>query len=138
LKTIRSHERLIVLGEPGVGKTAALARMVWETAHAKGSAIPIYVPLSYYNGDLMAEVHSALTETGALHFSGVEDLDTFLHQNQCLVLFDGLNEVRGSQRRQVVRQISDFVRSYRQLRYVVTSRSQDPLWQTLRVRDGVR
>lgn len=137
LKIIRNHERLLILGEPGVGKTAALERMVWETVSAKGSVVPIYVPLSYYSGDLMAEVHSALTETGVLHFRNAQDLDNFLHQNPCLVLFDGLNEVRRDQRRQIVRDIAKFVHDYRRHRYVVTSRSQDVLWRTLRREDGV-
>jgi len=132
LTTIRNHDRLLILGEPGVGKTAALERMVWETTNTRGSVVPIYVPLSHYNGDLLAEVRYALMETGKLHFGNLRDVDTFLRQHQCLVLFDGLNEVRGDQRRQVVKDIAHFVRAYRRHHYVVTSRSQDPLWQKLR------
>ena len=30
LQTIRAHQRLLVLGEPGMGKTVALERMVWK------------------------------------------------------------------------------------------------------------
>jgi len=134
VKIIRTHDRLLILGEPGVGKTTALKRMIWEIARAQGSVIPIYVPLSYYGGDMMSEVQEALVGTGALHFSGDQDLNTFLRQNQCLVLFDGLNEVQRDHRKRIVKDIESFVQDYRQHRYVVTSRSQDLLWRTLRDR----
>ena len=132
LDVIHASDRLLILGEPGVGKTAALERIMWETANANGPVIPIYVPLSYYEGDLIAEVWGALEVTGVLHLSSRADVGEFLRQNQCLVLFDGLNEVRGDQRQQIAREIAEFVRAYRRHRYVITSRSQDQLWRTLR------
>jgi len=138
LQIIRSRERLLVLGEPGVGKTAALERMVWETAHARGSLVPIYVPLLRYSGDLLAEVQDALGETGLLDVRDIQDVTAFLRQSRCLILFDGLNEVRGDQRAQIVKDMARFVRDYWRHRYVFTSRSQDLLWQTLRERGIVR
>jgi len=132
LKTIRSQNRLLILGEPGVGKTAALERMVWETANAGGPIVPIYMPLSDYDGHLLTEVQEALAETGALPFSKDDEVRDFLRQNQCLVLLDGLNEVRRDQRQRIVGDIASFLQTYRRHRYVVTSRSQDPLWHELR------
>jgi len=132
LKIIRAHDRLLVLGEPGVGKTAALERMMWEIADAKESVVPIYVPLLRYDGNLLAEVQDALGETGVLDFSSARDVSAFLRQHRCLILFDGLNEVRRNQRERVVLDIARFIRDYWRHRYVVTSRSQGQRWKTLR------
>ena len=53
LQTIRAHQRLLVLGEPGMGKTVALERMVWETTKADEAdevIVPILVQLLYFQG----------------------------------------------------------------------------------------
>ncbi len=52
-----------------------------------------------------------------------EFLEASLQDGQCIVLLDGLDEVRGlDERRQVVEWIEDLVASYPENRYVVTSR----------------
>jgi len=133
LQTIRSHERLLVLGEPGMGKTVALERMVWETAKADGTVVPILVQLLYFQGlDLIELIRVALNETGRLKFEGVKSVQAFLRETKCLILFDGLNETPGRQREQVIGAIANFMREYSEHRYVVTSRSQDELWRKLR------
>jgi formylglycine-generating enzyme required for sulfatase activity len=133
LQTIRSHQRLLILGEPGMGKTVALERMVWETAKADEIVVPILVQLLYFQGgDLIELIGVALNETGRLKFDGVKSVQAFLRETKCLILFDGLNETPGKQREQVISVIANFMREYPEHRYVVTSRSQDDLWRKLR------
>lgn len=133
LQTIRSHQRLLVLGEPGMGKTVALERMVWEIAKAGESIVPVFVQLLYFQGlDLIELIRVALNETGRLTFDNVKSVRAFLRETKCLILFDGLNETPGSQREQVIGAIANFMREYSEHRYVVTSRSQDELWRKLR------
>lgn len=139
LQTIRAHQRLLVLGEPGMGKTVALERMVWETAQADEVVVPVFVQLLYFQGgDLIELIRVALNETGRLKFDGVKSVQAFLRETKCLMMFDGLNETSGKQREQVIGAIANFMREYPEHRYVVTSRSQDELWRKLHSEEMIK
>jgi HEAT repeat protein len=132
LQTIRAHDRLLILGEPGMGKTVALQRMMWETAQADDTVVPIFVPLLFFRGDLLECIRVALSETGELHLDDSKLLRAFLRETPCLIMLDGLNELPGRQRKQAAAVIADFLREFPKHRYVITSRSQDNLWKKLR------
>jgi HEAT repeat protein len=132
LQTMRAHESLLILGEPGMGKTVALERMVWETAQADEPVVPIFVPLLFFQGDLLEAVRVALSETSKLHFDEPKTVRAFLRQARCLIMFDGLNEIPGQQRERIIGAMADFLREFSHHRYLVTSRSQDELWKKLR------
>jgi formylglycine-generating enzyme required for sulfatase activity len=136
LKTIRENKRLLVLGEPGMGKTVAMERMMWETAHAEDLVVPILVQLLYFQeGDLIELIRVSLNETEYLAFDNTKSVRAFLRQTPCLILFDGLNEIPGRQREIATGAIANFMREFSEQRYVVTSRSQDELWRKLRSSD---
>jgi HEAT repeat protein len=132
LRVIRTRDRLLVLGQPGMGKTVALQRMMWDTAQAGDLVVPIFVPLLFFRGDLLESVRVALNETGELRFDDPQAVRSFLREMTCLLMFDGLNEVPGERREAIIPAIADFVRDFPSHRYVVTSRSQDSLWKKLR------
>lgn len=139
LQSIRSHQRLLVLGEPGMGKTVAMERMMWETAQAEEVEVPIMVPLLYFQGpDLIELLRVALNETRTLTFDNAKSVRAFLREIPCLILLDGLNEVPGRQREGAIGAIANLMREYPEHRYVVTSRSQDELWRKLRSSDLIQ
>ena len=135
--TIRTHHRLLVLSEPGVGKTVALERMVWETAIAPEPTIPVYVPLIHYDGDLLDIVSAALNETGILQLRNSHDVEAFINQYRCLFLFDGLNEVPGNHRERLHAELGKFLHAHYLHPCVITSRSQDDLWRRFHSREAV-
>jgi HEAT repeat protein len=138
LHTIRTHKRLLVLGEPGMGKTVATHRMMWETARATDPVIPVYVPLIFFQDSLMASVRVALNETDVLRLDE-KTLPLFLNEaNKCLIMFDGLNEIPGQQRDRAITAIADFMREFSRHQYVVTSRSQDIAWKKLHRIDRIK
>jgi predicted NACHT family NTPase len=50
LSTLHNADRLLVLGEPGAGKTVALERLAWEHLRGAGTADPVLIPLFNYGG----------------------------------------------------------------------------------------
>lgn len=127
-----------MLGEPGMGKTVALERMVWETTQADEPIIPVFVPLLFFQGDLIEAVRVALSEMGELHFDEPKTVRAFLRQMHCLIMFDGLNEVLDQQRDQIVGAIANFLREFPHHRYLITGRSQDELWKKLRATEVIK
>lgn len=93
---------LLLLGEPGVGKTAACRYVARNLAlnylrHPSWSSpIPILVPLwrlAHSGTDLKALVFRDLERRGFLHASGPAALDLLLRENHFVLLLDGLDEM---------------------------------------------
>ncbi|MEG5059112.1 MULTISPECIES: NACHT domain-containing protein [unclassified Microcoleus] len=62
-------------------------------------------------------------------------LNNILQTFPCLILFDGLNEVNNTQRSTVISNIAQFLITYPNHKYVITSRPQDELWRMLSPED---
>ena len=137
LDTIRTHHRLLVLGEPGMGKTVALERMVWEIASAPVLSVPVYVPLIHYDGNLLDNVRAALNETGVLQLQHGQDVEAFMNRYRCLFLFDGLNEAPGNSRERLHAELGKFLHTHSLHHCVITSRSQDDLWRRFHSREAI-
>lgn len=140
LQTLRSHSRTILLGEPGSGKTTSIEKLCLEYArdfyqnsnYSPSVLFPIIVRLSSYTGSLLQSIRSSLNSMGVLQLE--EDtfkLNNFLQKLPCLILFDGLNEVNNTQRSTVISNIAQFLNTYPNHKYVITSRPQDELWRML-------
>ncbi len=135
LRTMRRAKRLLVLGEPGSGKTVALQRLAWELCGDPEPVIPVIVPLLFYAGaELSKWVRDSLQETGHLRLEDERTLAAFLHEEttQCCFLFDGLNEVGPQYRDQLVQELVLWTKAYPRHSLIVTSRAQDELWRKLR------
>ena len=96
LRLLHTAGRLLVLGEPGSGKSVSLERLAWELCAGPEPAVPVLVRLFHYAGTSLAEwVRASLQETGHLRLDDERALAAFLQEGQsrCFFLFDGLNEV---------------------------------------------
>jgi HEAT repeat protein len=137
LQCIHSHTRLLILGEPGMGKTVALERATWEFSTATTITIPILVPLIQYDGDLMKTVVTALNETGVLNVTSATEVEQLSLNFRCVFLFDGLNEVTGSQRDRLYSELASFLHAHPFCPCIITSRSQDNLWRRFHTREMI-
>ncbi|MFG1925309.1 NACHT domain-containing protein [Cryptosporangium sp. NPDC048952] len=98
---LHRYRRIVVLGDPGAGKTTMLRHLAVELAveHADGSpALPIYVELRRYadssTDDLASYLRDALRRDHGLSLSE-EHLDTALKDGTVVLFLDGLDEILG-------------------------------------------
>ena len=138
IELLHRANRLLVLGEPGSGKTVALQRLAWELCAPTGTAIPVLIELFKYAGAPLAEVVLAgLRELNCLKLAP-DALDAFLQAAEtprCVFLFDGLNEVPPAHRDRLLEQLALWMKAHPRHAILLTSRSQDQSWR--RVRDDV-
>lgn len=143
-EAMKRHERLVILGDPGCGKTTLLRYLALKHAQALqldqsdagdnlGKArFPIFIRIAEYAedrtwkkkplSDFLAE--SCILQECPKH--GLADLlQNELKKGGCLILLDGLDEIVSSdERRGVVERIEDFVRHYdnNANHFIITSR----------------
>jgi hypothetical protein len=138
LLTDEKREGLVILGDPGAGKTTFLLYLAVQLAQGRGEELglgaerlPILLPLSAYAAAL-AEADVSLDDFLPRYYRDQNvrlDLrplfEAALQSGRAVVLLDGLDEVRLAQRRQqVVDQVEDFITWHRGRgnRFVLTSR----------------
>lgn len=135
LELMRHANRLLILGEPGSGKTVALQRLAWELCTPTETALPVLIELFKYAGAPLADVVLAgLRELNCLKLAP-DALDAFLQAAEtprCVFLFDGLNEVPPAHRDRLLEQLTLWMQNYPRHSAIVTSRSQDQLWRRAR------
>jgi hypothetical protein len=130
-----NSERVIVLGEPGIGKTVALERFAWELATNDPPIVPVLVRLLMYDGGSLLEwVRLDLVSTGEIKLKSEDETRRFLDDppfSFCFLL-DGLNEVRPAHREEAITEIAKLAMEFPRFPVVVTSRVQDECWRFLR------
>ncbi|MCP4539005.1 MAG: SUMF1/EgtB/PvdO family nonheme iron enzyme [Chloroflexi bacterium] len=138
LQTLHTADRLLVLGEPGSGKTVSLERLAWELCDPSEQVepiVPVLVRLFRYDGTpLLDWVRALLQRTGHLRLDDEQTLTTFLKEgsSRCVFLFDGLNEVPPDYRNRLVGELVRWMSTYPRHPVILTSRAQDELWRRLR------
>ncbi|MCP4658393.1 MAG: SUMF1/EgtB/PvdO family nonheme iron enzyme [bacterium] len=132
---VRENEGLIILGDPGSGKTTFLKHLAVALAGGDelglSDRLPILVPLSAF-AKALAGADVRLDEFIGDYVHGLgghealkELLKAELSRGRALLLLDGLDEVRDPGLRQtVIRRVVDFFSFHRQAgnRFVMTSR----------------
>jgi HEAT repeat protein len=144
-EAVLRHDRLMVLGDPGCGKTTLASYLALKHAHAlyHGRAdagddlgparFPILIRIAYYAKKnhwqemSLAEFLPKHYKLNGCPAAGLADLlQTELARGNCLIILDGLDEiVSGDARRDIIQQIENFVRVHDNTgnRFVVTSRT---------------
>jgi formylglycine-generating enzyme required for sulfatase activity len=133
--SLKSAQRMLLLGDPGSGKTIALERLAWELCAEDEPVMPVLVRLFRYDGKPLAEwVRTRLQECGCLRLDDEHTLTVFLQEGatRCVFLFDGLNEVAPEYRTALVGELDRWMSAYPRHAVIVTSRVQDELWRGLR------
>jgi hypothetical protein len=133
--SLKSAGRMLVLGEPGSGKTVALERLAWELSGGDEPVIPVLIKLFKYDGKPLADwVRARLQECGCLRLDDEDTLTVFLQEGaaRCVFLFDGLNEAAPEHRNTLVGELDRWMSLHSRHTVIITSRVQDELWRKLR------
>ncbi|GAA3885103.1 NACHT domain-containing protein [Streptomyces sedi] len=137
--------RLVVLGEPGSGKSVLLVRLVLDllARRHQGAPVPLLVPLASWAPDAedldgwleqrLGTDYPALGERGRTGATrGRELLDAGL----IMLVLDGLDEIPGDVRGRAIARINDTMGGHPDLGLVLASRS-DPFLTTVRAGEGI-
>jgi hypothetical protein len=123
------QKRVLVVGEAGSGKTAALKRYAWELAQENSAAIPILVKLRSLGREKMAAtVIDELKRDGAFAFiANEQELEEKLRtMSNVHFLFDGLNEI-SSAPDSLIKELRDFLNCFPIASVIIMCRSQNDL-----------
>ena len=127
LDVLARHRLVVILGDPGSGKTSLLKFLVmrWvarESGRADGRPLPVWIDLKEY----AQERHGLLKycESGcATYRLNARELERHLRTGEAALYLDGLDEIfDGPTRGSVVEEIAAFALRYAQAPVVVTSR----------------
>jgi hypothetical protein len=129
LKIANEQPFLMVLGQPGAGKSTFLRRMGLEALKGKGGqyqpqCIPVLIELKRFTTneiDLEPVIIQELTTCGFP--KATESAQKLLQQGKLLIILDGLDEVPTPQLDQAITQIQDFVDRYDQNRFIASCRT---------------
>jgi formylglycine-generating enzyme required for sulfatase activity len=122
---VHAHERVILLGEPGSGKTTTLLQLAVDLARQvqddpDNVRIPIFVPLRKYDGSI------TFVDFVRQQMYNLQDAYTdLIQQDKLIFLLDALNEMprTDDDGRDLVADVRDFAQ--KQARWVVSCRVRD-------------
>lgn len=140
-EALMSKSGVVILGDPGAGKSTILKFLALTIAEGKGldrfglsqGSLPILVPVAAYAAALKAGSQQAVEDFLADYYQRVRGVSLDLQylfkeaigQGRAVILLDGLDEITDlDQRMFVVRRVEDFFNWHRDTgnRFVITSR----------------
>jgi hypothetical protein len=134
LKAVEQHGKLMMLGQPGAGKTTFLQHIAIECNQGRfqGNYVPIFIRLREFTEDAKDAGDFSLFnyishEFGCCRISQPDEtLTKLLDDGRALILLDGLDEVPERHREEVLRQIRKFVNSSRN-QFIISCRIAEGL-----------
>ncbi|WP_293351716.1 MULTISPECIES: NACHT domain-containing NTPase [unclassified Microcoleus] len=133
LKAIEKHNKLMILGKPGAGKTTFLKHLAIQCIGSvlQVHRVPIFITLKDFaeadgQPDLISYINSLISSPAEIkNFSSLQTptpTQQILENGRTLIFLDGLDEVRETDAKRVLRQIQQFADNYSRNAFVITCR----------------
>ena len=135
IEAVEKYKRVIILGQPGAGKTTFLKHLAIQCnkSEFKKELVPIFISLKdFAEADSKPSLLEYIAQKNFHCYSSVasattqQDLLVYFSQvfeaGRSLVLLDGLDEVRAEEHDRVVKAISVFSERFRKNYFVLTCR----------------
>jgi predicted NACHT family NTPase len=125
LKAVEQHQKLMVLGKPGAGKTTFLKHLAVQCIGGKFQAqqVPIFITLKQFaETKSQPGVEEFITQQLANDRVTEAQISELLNSGTALIFLDGLDEVREEDNNRVLAQVKEFSEQYHQTQFVITCR----------------
>jgi hypothetical protein len=127
LKAVERHDKLLILGKPGAGKTTFLKWLALQCNGGKfnQNRVPLFVTLKEFaeaegQPDLLSFIAKQLTECGIEN--GLVVGEKILQAGRSIVLLDGLDEVKAQDHDRVLNTIHQTAEKFDASQFVITCR----------------
>ncbi|BAZ00218.1 NACHT domain family protein [Tolypothrix tenuis PCC 7101] len=127
IEAVQQHQKLMVLGKPGAGKTTFLKYLAMQCIEGQylTNQVPLFITLKdFAETPKQPDVLEYIAQQ--LSICGVQDAslraDQLLRQGRVLLLLDGLDEVREKDTKRVLREIRDISDQFHTNQFVITCR----------------
>lgn len=125
LKAILQYDKVVVLGDPGSGKSMLCKNILFNygVENFGSSLIPVLLELHRLNDNDQNIEELLQDELARNDFPNAKSfIQNNLKQGNLLLLFDGYDEINSRQRYQITEKILDFMDVYEKCHFVITSR----------------
>jgi predicted NACHT family NTPase len=129
IELISQHDKLMILGKPGAGKTTFLQYIALQCnqGHYKGDLVPCLIQLRSLFTDILEEEEFSLLKIiinlGKRCYFFEEQTLTLLEEGKFFLLLDGLDEVAESETDTIFQDVTQFIKKYYKNHIIITSRS---------------
>jgi predicted NACHT family NTPase len=129
LKVANTQQYLMVLGQPGAGKSTFLRRIGLEALKGeaggyKHKCVPVFLELKQFRTGVVNLEQAIVREFETCGFPDpISSTQKLLANGKLLILLDGLDEVPTQQLDIAIDQIQDFADQYKQNRFIASCRT---------------
>jgi predicted NACHT family NTPase len=125
LEAVERHNKLMVLGKPGAGKTTFLKYLAMQCIEEdfQASRIPVFITLKDFAEAMDKPTLAEYISWQCLSLDiDVTVLGSLFKHGRALVLLDGLDEVREEDNSRILKEICDFSEYFCKNKFVITCR----------------